>query len=120
MEILDVGTDAEEADELRFYYAFECVFGVVAGFMEKGMSVCGFEINFGLKGCVVSVGGSEGDCGVQEIDVSCACCMLNFYCWVMVIEDVYELCECGWMMGPDTKDVIEVSEVECGFEGAFF
>ena len=57
------------SNDLRFDDAFKCVFGMVAGFMEKCVCVCILKINLSEYCIGGSVNGLEENCTVQEVNL---------------------------------------------------
>ena len=65
-----VGAQPVESNGLGQGYSFECVWGVEGLSVEKGMGVCGFKIDSGVKDSRLQKTLSLEYCGVKEINGS--------------------------------------------------
>lgn len=115
MEVCNIGANTKKTDDLGFDCTLKCVFWMIAGFMEKGVYVCRFKVDLGLYGFVCLGGGAKKDCSVKEVDLILIQYVFNFNGGVVSIEGMDKLCELCSAMGPNTKNVVQVPEVDGGF-----
>ena len=82
------------------------MFGVVATFMQKCVSVSGFKVNLGEHPLVGVTGGLKENRGIQKVNLLWVYCVLNLNRRVMVVEGVYEVLEGVGPMWPGSYNVI--------------
>ena len=81
------------------------MFRVETMFVEECVCVRWFTKYFSAQ-CLLCSLCMKVYCGVQKIYLYRANAVFDFYCWVMIVEDIYEVLKCAYTMCPHPYDVV--------------